>query len=219
MSLFDPVDAYCERTDPSLWSEPVNALTNAAFLIAAAVMWVRLRGESDPTGRILCVLLGAIGVGSGLFHLFANRLTGIMDVVPILGFILAYVFAAHRRFWGQGQVAAGLWTLGFFPYAAVMVPLFGLVPGIGSSAGYAPVALLIGLHAVALRRRAPRTARGLGIGAGLLVLSLGMRTIDAPICAALPIGTHFLWHILNAIMLGWMIEVWRRHGGTAARGH
>ncbi|MFZ9948762.1 MAG: PfkB family carbohydrate kinase [Gemmobacter sp.] len=105
MSLFDPVDAYCERTDPSLWSEPVNALTNAAFLIAAAVMWVRLRGESDPTGRILCVLLGAIGVGSGLFHLFANRLTGIMDVVPILGFILAYVFAAHRRFWRQGQVA------------------------------------------------------------------------------------------------------------------
>ncbi|MFZ9949326.1 MAG: hypothetical protein ACO3FX_06965, partial [Gemmobacter sp.] len=142
-----------------------------------------------------------------------------IDVVPILCFILAYVFAAHRRFCRHWQVAAGLWTLGFFPYAAVMVPLFGLVPGIGSSAGYAPVALLIGLHAVALWRRAPRTARGLGIGAGLLVLSLGMRTIDEPICTALPLGTHFLWHILNAIMLGWMIEVWRRHGGTAARGH
>ncbi|MGA1267924.1 MAG: hypothetical protein ACO3WM_02560, partial [Gemmobacter sp.] len=75
------------------------------------------------------------------------------------------------------------------------------------------------LHGVALWRRAPRRARGLGIGAGLLVLSLGMRTIDEPICTALPLGTHFLWHILNAIMLGWMIEVWRRHGGTAARGH
>ena len=28
------IDAYCERTDPSYWSEPVNAVTNAAFLIA-----------------------------------------------------------------------------------------------------------------------------------------------------------------------------------------
>jgi len=216
MSLFDAVDAYCERTDPSFWSEPVNALTNAAFLIAAAVMWVRLRGESDPTGRVLCAILAAIGVGSGLFHVFANRLTGIMDVVPILCFILAYVYAAHRRFWGQRPVVAGFWTLGFFPYAAVMVPVFSLVPGLGSSAGYAPVALLIGLHAAGLRRRAPATARGLGIGAGVLVVSLAMRTIDGPICAALPLGTHFLWHILNGIMLGWMIEVWRRH---PARGH
>jgi hypothetical protein len=216
MSLFDAVDAYCERTDPSFWSEPVNALTNAAFLIAAAVMWVRLRGESDPTGRVLCVILAAIGVGSGLFHTFANRLTGIMDVTPILGFILVYIYAAHRRFWGQRRAVAGLWTLGFIPYAAVMVPVFGLVPGLGSSAGYAPVALLIALHAAALGRRAPATARGLGIGAGVLVVSLTMRTIDGAVCEAVPLGTHFLWHILNGIMLGWMIEVWRRH---PARGH
>jgi len=27
----------------------------------------------------------------------------------------------------------------------------------------------------------------------------------------LPMGTHFLWHLLNAAMLGWMIEVYARH--------
>jgi hypothetical protein len=26
-----------------------------------------------------------------------------------------------------------------------------------------------------------------------------------------PLGTHFGWHLLNAVMLGWMIEVYRRH--------
>ncbi len=31
------VNSYCERTDPGFWSEPVNALTNAAFLVAAFV--------------------------------------------------------------------------------------------------------------------------------------------------------------------------------------
>jgi hypothetical protein len=25
------------------------------------------------------------------------------------------------------------------------------------------------------------------------------------------LGTHFLWHILNGVMLGWMIHVYIRH--------
>jgi hypothetical protein len=33
------------------------------------------------------------------------------------------------------------------------------------------------------------------------------------------LGTHFLWHILNALMLGWMIEVYRRHRLAAAGAH
>jgi len=91
------------------------------------------------------------------------------------------------------------------------VPLFGLIPGLGSSASYAPVPLLIAGYAWLMRTRAPDTARGLAIGAGLLVLSLTARTLDEPLCGALPMGTHFLWHILNAVMLGWMIEVYRAH--------
>jgi hypothetical protein len=27
----------------------------------------------------------------------------------------------------------------------------------------------------------------------------------------IPLGTHFLWHVLNGIMLGWMIVVYLRH--------
>ena len=57
------------------------------------------------------------------------------------------------------------------------------------------------------------TRRGLGLAAGaaILVLSLGFRTVDAPLCAGFPWGTHFVWHGLNAVMLAWMIEVWLRH--------
>lgn len=40
-----PVDGYCERTGPEPWSEPVNAVTNLAFLAAAAVMFARVRGQ------------------------------------------------------------------------------------------------------------------------------------------------------------------------------
>ncbi len=102
-------------------------------------------------------------------------------------------------------------TAGFIPYAAVTVPLFAQVPGLGSSASYAPVPVLILAYAVLLRNPLPQVAQGLAIGAGLLTLSLTFRTLDQASCAVLPIGTHFMWHILNATMLAWMIEVWRRH--------
>ncbi len=79
---------------------------------------------------------------------------------------------------------------------------------------------LILLYALLLRHRAAATARGLALGAGLLVVSLTFRSLDEVLCPAIPVGTHFLWHLLNAAMLGWMIEVWRRHaldGGGARR--
>lgn len=211
MDWLAPVDAYCERTGPEYWSEPVNALTNLAFLLAALVMARRLRGPGMATGRVLAGVLFVIGLGSWLFHTHANGLTGLMDVLPILTFILIYVFAATRDYLGARPWVAALVTAGFIPYAAITVPLFAQVPGLGSSASYAPVPVLILAYAVLLRNRLPRVARGLAIGAGLLTLSLTFRTLDQASCAVLPIGTHFMWHILNATMLAWMIEVWRRH--------
>lgn len=208
-SWLQSVDAYCERTGPDYWSEPLNALTNLAFVLAAIVVWPKVRGQL--TGQVMAVTLAVIGVGSWLFHTHANRLTGLMDVLPILAFILIYVFAATRDFFGARVWVAGLVTLGFIPYAAALVPVFGLIPGIGSSAGYAPVPLLILIYAVLLRQRAPQTARGLAIGAGILTLSLTARTLDQPLCEAVPIGTHLWWHLLNATMLGWMIVVWAQH--------
>ncbi len=211
MDWLAPVDAYCERTGPEYWSEPVNALTNLAFLIAAIIVWARLRGPGMAMGRALAAVLFVIGIGSWLFHTHANRLTGLMDVLPILGFILLYVFAATRDYFGARPWVAALVTAGFIPYAAATVPVFSMVPGLGSSASYAPVPLLILIYAVLLRKRLPDTARGLAIGAGILIVSLTFRTLDQSLCEAVPLGTHFMWHILNAIMLGWMIEVWRRH--------
>ena len=208
------VDAYCERTGPEFWAEPVNAATNLAFLIAAAVLWRRVHG----IGRVLCAILAAIGVGSFLFHTLAQAWAGLADVLPILGYVLVYIYAANRDFGGMARWPALGVTLLFFPYAALTMPLFGLVPVLGGSAAYAPVPLLILIYAALLRRRAPATARGLALGAGILVVSLTVRTLDAPLCGTAPGGTHFAWHLLNALMLGWMIEVWRRHVLAGAAG-
>jgi uncharacterized membrane protein (GlpM family) len=137
MGWFEPVSAYCERTGPEYWAEPVNALSNAAFLLAAAVMAARLRGARLPLGWAMVAVLALIGLGSFLFHTHANRLTGLMDVLPILAFILLYIFAATRDYLGARPLLALLAVAGFFPFAAALVPVFAMLPGLGSSAGYA----------------------------------------------------------------------------------
>lgn len=207
------VDGYCERVGPDFWSEPVNAVTNAAFVLAAVFLWRATFG----LGRVLCGILAAIGIGSFLFHTFAQPWAGVADVGPILIYVLVYIYAANRDFWGFGRWASVGLTALFFPFAAVTVPLFGLIPGLGGTASYAPVPLLIALYAALLRNRAPETARGLAVGVVILLLSMTARTLDAPLCNVIPMGTHFLWHLLNAAMLGWMIHVWTRHV-LAARG-
>ncbi|TBN38989.1 hypothetical protein EYE42_11150 [Paracoccus subflavus] len=211
MNWLSPVDAYCERTGPDYWSEPLNALTNLAFILAAVWIGLRHRPHALPTGRLLTAVLFVIGIGSWLFHTHANPLTSLMDVLPIVAFILIYVFAASRDFLHLRPLLAGVVTAGFIPYAMLTVPLFATIPGIGSSASYAPVPLLILIYAGLLHGRAPETARGLAVGAAILILSLIFRTLDEPLCETIPTGTHFLWHLLNAAMLAWMIEVWYRH--------
>ena len=154
----------------------------------------------------------AIGVGSFLWHTLATRWAGLADVLPILVFILIYIFAATRDFIGLRWWFALLAVVLFFPYAFLVAGGLGaVVPGIGANGAYLSVALLILTYSAFLARRAPDTARGLAIGAGILAVSLSFRALDRPVCDLLPIGTHFLWHILNGIMLGWMIEVYRRH--------
>jgi hypothetical protein len=211
MDWTQQIDGYCERTDPSYWSEPLNAVTNAAFLVAALVMYLRLRGQGLPLGMALVAILAAIGVGSFLFHTHAEVWAAITDVVPIALFILLYIFVANLHYWRWPLWGAILGALAFIPYAALTVPVFQSLPFFTISAGYWPVPLLIAVYAVLLRIRAPETAKGLAIGAGILTLSLVMRSLDEPLCAVIPMGTHLWWHVLNGIMLGWMIEVYRRH--------
>ncbi len=201
------IDAYCERTDPGYWAEPVNALTNIAFLIAAVIVW--RRGARGIAG-VLAAILFVVGVGSWLFHTHATAWAALADTTPIAAYILVYVYAANRWLWGLSRVWSVAGALAFIPYAAVVTPLFAAVPFLAISSVYWSVPLLIAGYAVGLHHRLPVAARGLAIGAAILVVSLVFRSLDVPSCAAIPFGTHFMWHILNAVMLGWMIEVLRR---------
>lgn len=206
-----PVDAYCERLAPGFWAEPLNAVSNLAFLLAAAVMWHRTRGRALPLAPALAAILAAIGVGSFLFHTVATAWAALADVVPIGVFILVYLYAANLHVLGLSARTALLGTLAFLPYASILTPLFSTLPFLSISSFYWTVPLLIFAYAALLARRHPATAARMALGGALLTLSITARSLDMILCPAWPLGTHFLWHLLNAVMLGWMIELYARH--------
>ena len=58
MDLSKPIDIYCERLDIGIWAEPINAVTNAAFIFVAIFMWLRCKNLVE--GRILSFILFSI---------------------------------------------------------------------------------------------------------------------------------------------------------------
>ncbi len=212
MDWFASVDGYCERLDASFWAEPVNAITNAAFLIAALVAWLRTDARKDAGAVTLLGILVAIGIGSFLFHTIAQRWAALADTLPILLFILTYLYLATLRFLGLRWWGGALAVVLYFPFSIAVSWLVANTLGpLNGSVSYTPVVVALILYAALIFKRAPETANGLLYGAGILVLSLTFRTIDAGVCGSFPLGTHFLWHILNGTMLGWMIVVLLRH--------
>ena len=157
MDWMQQFDDYCERTDFTFWSEPLNAVTNLAFLIAAIVMWRRTEGLW--MGRLLSALVAVISVGSFFNHTFATVWAGAADTIPIAIVILAVLFATNLHVVGMKAWQAGFATLGFFPFAAVVLPVLGRIPFVEISGFYWTVPIMLVGYGLLLRGRAPATAK------------------------------------------------------------
>ena len=205
--------AYCERgLDPSFWAEPLNAISNVAFLIAsgiALVNWWPVRGRPGAALEAgLIALVGVIGAGSFLFHTLATGWAALADTAPIGVFMLAYLVYALRAYGGLG------WTRTAPPLALFVAALWaagrircGEGPCFNGSLGYVPALLALAAMGLWLRtRRHPASVALIG-GAAAFMVSLTFRTLDRNLCPATaiggsgPLGTHFIWHIANATLL------------------
>jgi hypothetical protein len=203
MSWTSQIDAYCERTDFAFWSEPLNALTNLAFLAAAALLWraqSAAGGPVDARDRALAALIAAIGVASFLFHTLATVWAALADKLTILAFAAYFLLLFLLRVARFASVPA-LASAGVFAGLSYAFPK--LMPGgaLAGSAGYLPylaALLLIGAYLWGRRRAAAQAVLGATL---LFVLALALRTVDRAACGSLPLGTHFLWHLLNAVVL------------------
>jgi hypothetical protein len=194
-----PVDLYCERTDPSFWAEPLNALSNAAFLIAAAVAYGDWRRQGkDIAALLLIVTTVLVGLGSFAFHTLATRGAVLLDTIPIALFIHGYLYVALRRFLRLGMVLSLAVVVAFFLFTQALASVLprGLL---NSSVGYLPA--LGAMLMVGWIVRDSGAGRTILQAAVIFAVSLTLRTVDLWVCPGLPVGTHVIWHLLNAIVL------------------
>ena len=203
------IDIYCERLGPGLWAEPINAVTNLAFIVSALLLTrALLRGgedvRRDPASWILIALVYAIGIGSALFHTFAAFWAMLADVIPIALFILFYTYLALRRFVGAPFWAALLAVIAVLALAQAAVGAYG-------AALIAMLAIGWYLH---FNRKHP-AGGALLAAAGVFAVSLFLRTVDQPLCETLPMGTHFFWHLLNAVVLYLVTRAMMRFGSLS----
>lgn len=190
------MDLYCERCEPGFWEEPINALSNVSFLIAAFLAWRSAKRHQHLPGelQLLIALAAIVGIGSFLFHTLATVWAMYLDVIPILLFQLDFIWLYARRQMGlrPGQSA---WLLLLLIVSSL--PLLPLKNVMNGSLTYLPAwMMLVGFAAYHIRQAKNRPWQ-LMIAAILLLVALAFRTIDQAVCDKWPYGTHFLWHLIN----------------------
>ena len=188
---------YCERCGPGLLDEPINASTNVAFFIAAWGAWLLAKHRQRLSTGIwmLIGLAVSIGIGSGLWHTFATPWAEALDRIPILIFQLVFLWLYIRGIMSFRLHLAAAFITGFvlIGFLATLLP-----PILDRSLNfYGPALLLLVGLSIYHYRRCKRERLILLAAAGVFLLAILFRSIDLLVCSYVPIGTHFLWHILN----------------------
>lgn len=209
-----PMDFYCERTDASFWSEPWNAWSNLSFVIAgilSLMLWLKYRRQNPRQVRtrplILSCLLILVGVGSFLFHTFADSLTYWGDLIPIFILTSTYLYHSAKRFLGYSALTSSLLLIGCI---GAMLVIETQVPKaiLNGSTLYLPPLALLFFFGWSMRKLSnPRWSRMYLSASFVFLISLSLRTLDMSVCESFPLGTHFLWHSLNGVFLGILLHL------------
>jgi hypothetical protein len=193
------MDVYCERVGPGLLAEPLNAISNVSFLLAAWAAWVLASrvGVLSSGVRVLVALAVSVGVGSILWHTFATSWALILDTVPILLFIVWYIWLYARKVLDLSPPIAIAAVAGFLVMTVVALRYTHVLHG---APVYMPGLLVVLVLGVAHVREQRVERFTLLVAAGVYTAALFFRTIDQEVCAIFPIGTHFLWHSLIGLV-------------------
>ncbi|MGB0959649.1 MAG: ceramidase domain-containing protein [Halocynthiibacter sp.] len=221
------IDLYCERTAFGFWNEPLNAVSNLSFILAAYFAWRLLQRQKSGTfvEYILIALAASIGIGSFLFHTFATPWAELLDVVPIWSFVALFVLAIIYRSVDENIIR-------FARISAIAITITGLVfyftsgdvttshthahaeTAFNGSLQYAPAIIALGIFAGLSYIKKSPARHMIGLACVTFFVSLIARSIDLNICTTTPIGSHFIWHLLNGLMIYLLLRALIRYFPT-----
>ena len=195
------MDFYCERTNQQIFNEPVNAISNIFFIIVSlSLIKILRRNQSNKIYYIQPILIFFIGIGSFLFHLKPNIITLYSDVIPIFLFSLSFIFFFNRDVININYLNNALLFLLFFFLFLFITPKLNYEILNGSEFYFANYFFLT-MYTIWLYLKKSDFFQLLLLGFIFFNLSILLRSLDNHICEYFSIGTHFLWHFLNAYLL------------------
>ena len=206
--MLDIPTQYCESLIGYFLSQPLNVISNVAFLITAFIAYRYLRNRDIKKLYVLTILLGVVGLSSVLWHMTNSHVGDILDTYSIVLFasvaaillltkitkskittIISFVILLYLAFISERFT---LWN-GSFPYVVLLI-------------GF----LIAGRIYI---KRFP-TAKAVFIYAFLtFLIAIVLRSLDILICPFVSSGTHFLWHILVALF-GYQIILMLAHSDS-----
>ena len=193
---------YCERVAFGEWQEPFNTFSALAFVLAG-LLGLRLcfgsaKGDGLRLFMALCTL--SIGVVSFAFHMHGTRLSLIYDLFPIILFNIFAAWAILSRGLEMSPMATFFMTLLIVATSFALTPLSNLYGFAFSGIEHAGfVSWLLVLSLALLPRGNVASGGTLFLAGVILVFALFFKSIDIPQCAEHTYGTHWLWHLTNAL--------------------
>lgn len=190
---------YCEQTIYPLFLEPLNTLSNLAFIISAIFVYKLLKNNriKNRIYWILFYLIVLVGIGSILWHTFKNPVTLLLDFLPIFLFILISFYLLIKGIIQNTKIT----ILAIISLVILEVILTIALPRNflnGSFRHLANSIVLFVLFFAAYKKYGKLALNIIPIFL-IYIAAIFFRSIDLNICTQISMGTHPLWHILNGL--------------------
>ena len=186
---------YCETLTGYVLSQPLNAISNVAFLIAAWFAYKCLQDRGAKRLYVLPILLAFVGISSAWWHITDSHLGDILDTFSIVVFASVAVIILLTRI-SKSKPAIAL------SFVALLSLVFTTERSTALNGSLPYVVLLVGLAIAGsiYIRKFPEAKVWLYSSLVTFFVAIVVRSTDIFLCPSIPFGTHFLWHILVAAL-------------------
>lgn len=196
----------CERQQPdNMFAEPLNVLSSIGFFIAAFLIFNKCRNHPEIKNErkldihVLNILMVAIGCGSIIFHMAPSHYTELLDITFIVIFINLFFFSFLVRIAKLKIYQIVVTYLAFTGSTHMLVSQFP--NAMNDSIAYLSSVFTVVFIAFYLRIKRRSGSSDFMLAAVLGLISLFFRSIDNYVCDQIRMGTHFMWHSLNAFVM------------------
>ena len=177
----------------------LDVWSNLAYVAAAvfSINYILKSGKTHPLTLFFSGLTLLIGLGSSLFHSYQTGWAQLSDIIPCWTFMMTYIGSALyymlniskiRTFFYMLAFSASLAFTGTFHLEAPSVP-------------WIPAGVMLWILSVGLYNRGRQSYYSIGAGALCFTIGLTLKHINPWMLGHLGVGTHWLWHLITALML------------------